>query len=424
MISALMSKLWIVGLMVAVVISAWADHPNEGSLAIEQLIKHAESNNLDLKQIEFNLKAAQADLFSKRGRYYPQFSLEGGYLTSRVSQENHSGVFLFGKAEWNLFRGGADDVQIKQTGLNLDLEELKAKALKLKIKNEVSKVYYEMLFILESIALKERALSFNAEQMKLAVAKRNSGFTSQTDVLEFELRESTLRSDLLLLQQDREIKSKELALLLGSSTPETFFAIKGHLHRSSVKPNFSQMLEQLRKNNKELRESELLVKTLDYDKRRVVADFLPQLDLEAQYGRLAEGERVSDGNHNYSVMLKLSIPLFSGLETYYAHQFVQSTLQARHLKKIKQSQDVEIELEKTLSSIQILNHRLDLEEKNLSRSETYYKMTLSEYRRGVKNSPDMVGATERLLEARIRNLEYRRDLALSLLKVKDLVGEE
>lgn len=46
-----------------------------------------------------------------------------------------------------------------------------------------------------------------------------------------------------------------------------------------------------------------------------------------------------------------------------------------------------------------------------------------EYRRGIKNSPDMVNASERLLEARIRNLEYRRDLMLAKARIQELTGE-
>jgi len=81
------------------------------------------------------------------------------------------------------------------------------------------------------------------------------------------------------------------------------------------------------------------------------------------------------------------------------------------------------ELDAALTEIKALNQRIDLEEKNLERFEKYYKLTLDKYRRVVKNSPDMVGASERILDARLRNLEYRRDLMIAQAKLYELTGE-
>lgn len=419
-LNALISGWSIVVFFVGVI--AFADHSNEGTQTLDALIKEAEANNLELKKIEQMVKSLEWEGYAKRGRFFPAFSIEGGQLFAKYDEEKSSGSFLFGKAEWNLYRGGLDDAQIQKTQLSLDLERKRLQFAKTKIRNEVSKHYYELLFILEGLSLKERALVMNDEQMRLARAKKNSGFTSQADVIEFELRNATLQSDLLLLNQDRKQKSKELAFDLGLKPTQAVLSIKGHLHRDSTKLEKTKLLEQLKSNNINLIESEVLYQSSEWDKKSSFAEYLPRFDLEAQYGRLASEEMVYPGDTNYSVMLKISIPLFSGLETLNSQRAFNSLLQAKRLDVLNQSRSLELELENILDSITMLNQRLDIEEKNLSRSEEYYKITLTEYRRGVKNSPDMVGASERLLDAGIRNLEYRRDLLLALLKASELVG--
>lgn len=398
------------------------DHPNEGTQSLDVLIKQAESNNLEFKKIDQVIKSLEWEGYAKRGRFFPAFSIEGGQLVAQHNEEKSSGSFLFGKVDWNLYHGGVDEAQIQKAQLSLDLERRRLEYTKIKIRNEVSKHYYELLFILESLSLKERALAMNTEQMKLARAKKNSGFTSQADVIEFELRNSTLQSDLLLLNQDREQKSKELSFDLGSKPTEAVLSIKGHLHRDQVKLDQSKLLEQLKQNNINLLEMESLYQANVWEQKSNFAGYLPSLDLEAQYGRLANEETVFSGNNNYSVMLKISIPLFSGLETWSSQRAFNSLLQAKRYEVINQTRFAELELDNALDTVTMLNQRLDIEEKNLSRSEEYYKVTLSEYKRGVKNSPDMVGASERLIDARIRNLEYRRDLSLMLLKISELVG--
>ena len=50
---------------------AFADHPNEGSLSLEQLIKEAASQNFDLKEADSYLKASEAESKSQYGKLLP-----------------------------------------------------------------------------------------------------------------------------------------------------------------------------------------------------------------------------------------------------------------------------------------------------------------------------------------------------------------
>ena len=138
---------------------------------------------------------------------------------------------------------------------------------------------------------------------------------------------------------------------------------------------------------------------------------------------MANEEKVFNNKTNYAIALKVKIPLFSGFEDYNLNKSLNAKNQAIQHEINQKNISLESEVDILLSEIKALNSRLDLEEKNIEKSEKYYKLTLDEYKRGVKNSPDMVGASERLLDARIRNLEYRRDLLLTKMKIQNLVGE-
>lgn len=403
-------------------LSAFADHPNEGGSAIEQLIIEAEQNSFELKQMEQNLKASQQLVSSQFGRYSPEISLEGGPQSTRFDNQKNSGTAVYGKAEWNIYKGGADSAELKKAQLDRDLQKKKLEAVKSKIRRDVKKTYYEMLFILESIALKQRAVALNDEQKKLANAKRTSGFTSRTDVIEFELRGSSLESDLLLLAQEKEQKSQELSLLLSRKDNSLPIEVKGHLTRASLQYDQKKLTEELHENNIELTESLNQASAAELDSRIARSELLPKVDLEARYGKLAIEEEVFDDKNNYSLQLKVSVPLFSGFENLNSTRHLKSKAVSLRLGSDQKRLLMTAALDSTLKQIKMLNQRLDIEEKSLSRSEEYYKLTLSEYRRGVKNSPDMVGASERLLDVRIRNLQYRRDLMIADLKIQELTN--
>lgn len=400
----------------------FADHPNEGKQTIDQLIKEAETNNLELRQAEESIQSSEYLLKSLYGRYFPAFFIQSETLNTKLDSEKNSGTSFYGKSEWNLYNGGSHSAEIEKVKIAKDFQQKKLMFIKSKIHRDITRLYYEMLFVLESIALKERAISMNAEQMKMAIAKKNSGFTSEADVIEFELRESTLKSDLILLHQEREQKSRQLDVALSRKTDSGPIDFKGHLTHQEIHFDRDQSINNMTQNNLELAEIQTEIASSELDKKILSAELLPRLDIEAKFGKLSNEEKIYQDNDNYSVMLKATIPIFSGLSSTNSQRALLSNLAGKKMILEQKLISMVAELDMSLSQIKALHQRLAIEEKNLNRSEEYYKITLSEYKRGVKNSPDMVTASERLLDTRIRNLEYRRDLMLAYLKVHELTN--
>lgn len=403
--------------------SVFANHPNEGSLGLEELIKEAGAQNQEIKAAKLKMDSARAMEKVGRASYFPEVSVEGGYLTTKFETERNSGSPVYGKLEWNLYRGGRDQALSEIRGVESDLANKQYSLSRARVEREVARLYYEMLFILESISLKEKAIDMNDEQMKLAKAKNRSGFTSRADVIEFELREATLRSDLKRLEQERSERSRDLSVVLGRVEPTGDLVVKGHLDRLNIKNDRQKVLGLIVDSNPELLEVAAARSIAQKELRIIRSDYFPRLDLEGKYGKLASDERVYSANDNYSAFLKVKIPIFSGFST--SSESAASAIRIQQYEKVysQKQNSSKAEAETLFSKIASIQERLDLEGKTLSRSEEYYKITLGEYKRGIKNSPDMVGASERLLEARIRNLEFRKELLQARLRVLALVGE-
>lgn len=403
---------------------SWADHPNEGAFTLEQLIKEAEAQNFEIKEAESTYKSSEAQIDAKYGRFLPRLSVEGGPQTSKFDDDKNSGTTLYGKAEWNLYRGGLDQDNFEKSRIQRDLDLKKFEAAKSKVICDVSRNFHELSFLLESSALKEKALQLNQEQMKLAKLKKSSGFTSSADVIEFELREVTLTSDLKLISQLTTEKSRELSVLLGRKDLSSSILVKGHLAKETPSISKEDILKRLRESNIEIVQANAEAQLSQKDAAIVKSGYLPSVDLEAKYGKIATEERVFTENNNYSFMLKISVPLFSGLETLSETRAARSAMVAKEANATRKTFSSQADAENLLSQLTTISDRINLEERNLSKSEEYYKVTLGEYRRGVKNSPDMVGASERLLEAKIRNLEYRKDYHLTKLKIYAIVSSD
>ncbi len=402
--------------------TARADHPNEGALTLRTIQSRALTHNRELQAATLETEASQRRQQMARGAFFPEISLEGGPLQTQFDQEKATGNALYAKADWNLYRGGRDLSELEIARVETDWKQRKVEQIKAKISRESARLYYELLFLLESLSLKQRALQENAEQMKMAQAKKNAGLTSEADVLEFELRESTLSSDVKLLEQQKSAKNRELELLMGEQNADNNLAVQGHLLRENLNLEKEQIWKQAKQSNFHIQESTAQLEIRQQQKKLAQGQFLPEVNFEATYGKLANEERVFEENNNYSFFLKFKLPLFSGLSSVRNFSASQSEVQQQEVEMLSRQAQIKAEVESTWTELQSINERLQLEEKNLARSETYYKLTMAEYKRGVKNSPDLVGASERLIEARLRNLEFRKDFQLTKLRLFELAG--
>lgn len=254
-----------------------ADHPNEGKVAISQLIEEAEQNSLEIKQTEENLNSLKSKLNSQYGRLSPKLSVEGGPQSTKYDDEKSNATALSGKAEWNIYNGGSDKAVMDLSKSEIETQEKRLKSLKNKVKKEVSKIYFELQFILESVSLKQKSLELNSQQMKIAKAKNSSGFTTSSDVLEFDLRDSTLQSDLVLLNQQLDQKSRELDVLLSRKNQTAPEIVKGHLIRETFSLNRDELLAKIQENNDQILLSKIELQQAETEKRQAKSQFLPNL---------------------------------------------------------------------------------------------------------------------------------------------------
>jgi outer membrane protein TolC len=85
--------------------------------------------------------------------------------------------------------------------------------------------------------------------------------------------------------------------------------------------------------------------------------------------------------------------------------------------------EAEAHLESELGELRLLHDQIHSAEENVVRAERYYKLTQSEYGRGVKNSPDVLGASEKLFENKLKRLEIIKDFQIAKSHVLAKIGK-
>lgn len=400
-------KIWFV---LFFTLSAPAQVYSTEPFSLEDLTASLSSGTPATEEFQYRSEATSSRVSLARSRYFPELGLEGGYESYRWTGENLSSPFGYGYARWNLFNGFRDRLALKQATFESHSAEFEASLTRRLVLASAIAKFYEALFFQELIEIKSDALSVNSKQQEMAKRKRIAGITSLSDETEFSLRRRILESDILAARSELARSLRELDVISGGGNHyEAKVPTGNFILPEASSAEESQALEQDPSKHANVVQASYAAEISALSPAITSGNWLPKVDFEATYGRSAYEFRQLSGANQASFLLKLNFPLFNGFGIVSAQKEA-TALRAAAEKRLEQARlQTASDLPNVISKLKSLRARLVLEDENLNASGKYYDLTLREYQRGVKNSPDLAGASDRMIEARTKKLELLRE---------------
>lgn len=364
--------------------------------------------NQELKALQNEITAQDSLKKSTYSAFLPGLNAVGGLARIKTDEDNEKGQVGYLQGSANLFSGFKDRSKLDIQANNLELARVNYDIRLRSIKEELTEVLTSMIGIhqIEKILNEEYKLTQTQKQM--AARKVNAGLTSQVDNYEFELRESEIEIQRKnIAREHEEVHQKLNALfnqeILDKDLEGLTFATTGSLAKEANLTSFD--------NHPLIRKAKIEAEIADSEKTAASSDFLPKLDLAYAFGRLTPTEDQVKYNES-EVSLLLTIPLFSGFDTYHKRKSAVANLAAKESSKSQAILNIKSQFEQLKSRAQELTELYQIIDKKLLVAEKYYNLTLAEYKRGVKNSPDLVGATERYFDSKKKKIELQKELEL------------
>ncbi len=388
-------------------------------LTLKEALSKATSSNPELKISEFELDATKGLLKSERSLFFPTFGIEGGYQKFDSDAEKISGNFgnLFGEYKFDL--AGSQYFYYRATSVDSEIAKLKQDQIRKQLQWLIETKFSRALYLQESIKLYKIALEQNVKFAQAAKKKKASGLASEADVIEFDLNESMLKSDLEEIQSDFNEALNELRVSLGLTSSDAI-ELKGSLEHFHIMESIDQLKGRLNQSSLKRQVVELEAKKANHIQSASYGGFLPEITLKATYGRRGMDEPEGP-EQTYFVVARWE--LFSGFKDLGNYQMALALEQKAEFKKRQNDLNLPAELETVYKKFIALQNRVDLESQNKERSKTYLNTVMSEYRRGVKNSADLKSASMQLLEASLRDLKYRYEGIKQKEVLQTLIGD-
>lgn len=314
--------------------------------------------------------------------------------------------------QMNLFNGGRDSLEAEIRATTSSMRKFQLKRVESEELQKARQIYWELLYTQEQIELLLNTSKMNLQNLNAAERRIRNGVATESDRMEFEMKTVDLKRELEEARLKLKSQKSELAILLGTDDEEIIFGDR-LLHDR----DFEKLLQHKSEDHDFLyREAELGSEHSRLLARSQQRIWWPRLEAYAAYNQYSEREKEHPDSKDRTetvLGLKLSISLAAGLQSQKESQALALESEG-NLKLAKlHRREVDVHLTNEINELRFLHDQVHDSEENIKRAEKYYKLTQSEYVRGVKNSPDVLGASEKLFEMRRKRLEIIRDFQIS-----------
>jgi len=380
--------------------------------------RFAVARNLDVLSLRHEVAEKTAVAGQAAAPFFPTVGVAGGANTQNGGQ---NAVLGYGYLNLNIFRGFEDVYQSQIAHLEAEVSRIKLKQTEFRVGLDVEEQFHKFLLKKASIKLRQEAIELNQKHRAMAQARAGAGMATSSDVMEFDIRNSLLRSDLELLKQELEECRIRLRKLLGEEVGATIEPV-GTLQHQHLKGDLMEYLNRVRDTSESVQIASKELAKATVESHRWRSKWLPTLDVEAQAGYLDLDARPSDGSPGVRALVVAKIDLFQGFRSTWERREGEAKLQKAEATLKHEMLTALNDIEVSFRRLKTMQHRVDLESENAERSEKYYKAVIGEYRRGTKNSADVKMAAEGLYEARLRHETYKHDFLETKLALEKSTG--
>jgi len=407
---------------------------NQSELTLEKAIQMTINNYPLIKQQQEKLRAVDYKIQQQESFYYPNVEGQAGY--SRIGPlpsfnfggeelvlapaNNYNLNVVLNQQLYDFGRRSASVDLIssyKQSAAdNVDL-------VKSNLSYQTLQIFYSILFIRKSIAVKDTQLAALNAHLTVTNKKVESGSATDYDALSTQVRISQAQSEKIELLN--QLKQQQIALkeLLGIEQ-DTSVVVKGDFSAPPAVTNTDSLVQIAFQKRSELKLAEDELNTSHLQEQLTGLGDTPSLNAMLAYGLKNGYEPNLDVlRGNWVAAVSVKVPIFNGYLTKYkeGEAKVNSNVSELNIATLKRNiiSDVQQASSNLNSSLEKLNSTLtqvNFAEQTVQRAE-------SRYSSGVGTNLDLLDAETSLAEARFFYLQDLYKSILSSYQLRKAVGD-
>lgn len=377
-----------------------------------------------------NVKAAQKTVLASEERtgfltrsFLPQLKGSLGHENYKAgARDSLNQEYWSIDASMNLYRGGKDQLQSEVSDRQMRLSKIefaRTYAQELKV---AQTTYWEIVALGKIIEFRREELKRNQENLISAKKRAGAGLTTNADAVQFELNRSKIEQEIEQLHLQSDQAKNRLATILDIESPHDLVAkdeFPKEYNSSYAELNVSEQLEiqglRVAQDMEELRS------------KQEGRWWIPQLDLYASYGlpSLSNGEQIALSKEKETVVgIKMSIDLGQALVAHAESRAKELEAMGLKYKVLQKEREITLFEQEIRHDISVSKKLLGENEKNIEKAKEFLKLTQSEYTRGLRNGPDLLGAFRQYYDILERSVHLNYSILKAKIELQALTAKE
>ena len=288
---------------------------------------------------------------------------------------------------------------------------------------DIATIYFDLLFANENLSFSIAEKKAIKQKLDRAENELAVGISSEVEVLDALARYDIANAE-QIEYENNILKQKDQLIKILGFCPENIFKLKTPIPlKTPAYLNIETWIKKAIENSKKIQLSKLNIKYKELEVKKAFSQHYPYLDLIGTYTSSEKEGTPSETEYTEGVvMLKLSVPVFSGGLTYsktaeekHRLKAMKHTLENMNREIARSIREQYNKITASISRVKALRQAVASSEKALSSREFGYKL-------GTSTLTEVLDAQSRLYKAQKDLTLARHDYLLSCLKLKNTAG--
>lgn len=405
-------------------------------LTLDKCIEIALEQNLTLKQLKEELRAATAEYRSSWSNFLPNLSLSGGYSRSRSENPWPGGYYTYEdtaySASLHLTQTLFDSDQLALSGelrAHREVLEMGYRKERLSTSLKVKQDYYNLLKTRKLLEVSQMRLKEGETNLQKTDQLHKLGSASRADLLKAKVNLLEGRLELTRAKKNVEIAKSNLLITLGMNPSEDIVVKEDFHFEPKEPPPYESLLELAWLHNPELRKAGANFKLAKASLYASYGNYLPKLSMSASYGYegnhiLPVTEAWDTGRKGWRFGLNISLPLFTGFRRFLTVNKAKAELRSAEYYRRMVERNLILEFEECYLGINEAKEMLELAEETLELANESYKAAKERYELGAAPILELIDAELSLVKAESARIQALYDYKLGIERLKTIVGKE
>lgn len=407
-------------------------------ITLDEAIKEALENNLEIKQYKEDLKIANLEIMLSKNMYLPELFINSAYtylnktpytkipsfspLFPSIEFKQSNSRFLNFELGVNipLFLGFKRVNKLKLANTDYRVKEELLLEEKRKVKIKVIEAYINVLQLETLLDVLEKQKKAVEEHYRRAKGFYEEGLITKVEVLQTKVRLAEIEREIKRLNGKIKVAKAYLNSLLNRNINED-------INLEKIDINIPKNLDINLLIKRALKERNI-IKALNYQEKEFKyigeinkGNFLPSVGLTGKYFYTDQYPYTSPKG-NFSISIGIGVR-FQGLEPYY--KYLKTKEEERKFRFFKKNtvNKIILEIKDNYEAFVVARENLKVAESSLSEAEEYYKKVVEQFKEQIASTTDFLNAEAYLTKARAERVIAYYQLILTFLRLKELTGD-